>query len=231
MVSAGTSPELTPAFLAQDRRSAAIVGMSVVTALSAVVVLRIHVRWRLIRSFGWDDGLIAAAMLLSFAVMALSFQVLRYGAGRHIYALEPAEMVKLYKWLVAAQLVYMFCLWLCRLSGLAFYARLNQMPRFKLYLRISYAFVTAVFIAQVLIIALQCIPLAALWGEAKGRCLGSKAVCVNCSQSKYRCCHNPRKLPVSKTARLKEKLNNLVTLLRAGATTLKDKLEHHRRIM
>lgn len=144
--------------------------------------------------------------------MALSFQVLRYGAGRHIYALEPAGMVKLFKWLVAAQLVYMLCLWLCRLSGLAFYARLNQMPRFKLYLRISFAFVTAVFIAQVLIIALQCIPLAALWGEAKGKCLGSKAVFISTATMTIICDSLILLLPCNIIYTLKASLSRKIAL-------------------
>jgi hypothetical protein len=109
--------------------------------------------------------------------MALTFQVLRYGAGLHIDALSESDVPYLYKWLVSAQLVYMLALWLCRLSGIAFYKRLNpRIGPYSLILKLSFAFVTAVFIAQILIIALQCIPLSALWGATKGKCLGSKAV-------------------------------------------------------
>ena len=107
--------------------------------------------------------------------------ILRYGSGKHLQALlsQPTELVKMYKWLVTTQVVYMFNLWLCRVSGLAFYARLNPMPQFILYLRLSFAFITAVYIAQTLIIALQCIPLAALWNEVDGKCMGSKAVFIS----------------------------------------------------
>ncbi|OJI85973.1 hypothetical protein ABZX51_002172 [Aspergillus tubingensis] len=175
-----STPDLTPEFLAQDRRPEARIGIGVVTALSgAVVLIRVYARWFMIRSFGWDDGLICIAMLLNIVVMALTTEVLRYGAGLHVWALDTAETPLLYKWLVSAQLVYMIALWVCRLSGLAFYRRLNPMPQFQLYLRISFAFVTAVMLAQVLIIALQCIPLAALWGGATGKCLGSKTVFIS----------------------------------------------------
>ncbi|PWY74281.1 hypothetical protein BO70DRAFT_354661 [Aspergillus heteromorphus CBS 117.55] len=175
-----STPELTPAFLAEDRRPQARIGIAVVTALSALVVLvRVYARGFLIRSFGWDDGLICAALLLNIVVMALSLQVLRYGAGIHIWALTASEAPLLYQWLVAAQLVYMVALWTCRISGLAFYRRLNPMPQFQGYLRASFAFVTAVLVAQVLVIALQCIPLAALWGAAEGTCLGSQTVFIS----------------------------------------------------
>jgi hypothetical protein len=106
--------------------------------------------------------------------------VIHYGSGQHLAALmgNPETLVHMYKWLVGAQLVYTFNLWLCRISGLAFYARLNPMPRF----RISFAFVTAVYVAQTLIIALQCVPLAALRGGAEGKCMGSKTVFISTSR-------------------------------------------------
>ncbi|GKZ17773.1 hypothetical protein AbraCBS73388_010092 [Aspergillus brasiliensis] len=180
MASTSSTLQLTPEFLAQDRRPQARIGIGVVTALSGVIVLiRVYARWFMIRSFGWDDGLICMAMLLNIIIMALTLQVLRHGAGLHIWALNTDSTPLLYKWLVAAQLVYMIALWICRLSGLAFYHRLNPMPQFQLYLRISVGFVTAVMFAQVLIIALQCVPLAALWGGARGKCLGSKTVFIS----------------------------------------------------
>lgn len=112
--------------------------------------------------------------------MALSIEVVHYGAGQHLaFVMQtPEKLVLLLKWLVAAQLVYMANLFLCRISGLAFYARLNSMPPFVYYLRISFAFVTAVYLAQTLIIALQCIPLATLWNGAPGKCMGSKTVFI-----------------------------------------------------
>lgn len=54
--------------------------------------------------------------------------------------------------------------------------RINPLEPFRTYLWISSALISAVCITQVLIIALQCIPLAALWGGAKGKCMGSEVV-------------------------------------------------------
>jgi hypothetical protein len=104
-------------------------------------------------------------------------QVLHHGAGRHLAAIDPTAAPPLYKWLVAGQLIYMLNLYICRLSGLAFYARLNSMPQYVFYLRLSFGFITAVYICQTLIIALQCIPLAALWNPAlEGRCISTMVV-------------------------------------------------------
>lgn len=53
---------LSPAFLAEDRRSSATAGIIAVTTLaSIVVVLRIYTRSWLMRNFGRDDALICVA--------------------------------------------------------------------------------------------------------------------------------------------------------------------------
>ena len=144
--------------------------------------------------------------------MALSFQVLKYGAGRHIYVLKTAGMVQLYKWLVAAQLVYMLALYVCRISGLAFYARLNPLPRYRLYLWISFGFVTAVYITQTLIIALQCIPLEALWGAAEGKCMGSKAVFISTAVMTIVCDSLVLVLPLNIVFTVKASLTRKISL-------------------
>ncbi|KAL4813479.1 hypothetical protein BDW67DRAFT_177784 [Aspergillus spinulosporus] len=176
--------EPSAAYLAEDRSRPALIGIVVVTALSAVVVIvRLYARRVLVRGLGWDDLFIVLAQLVSWATMALCSQILRYGSGRHLVALlkTPETLVRMYKWLVTTQMVYMFNLWLCRVSGLTFYARLNPMPRFILYLRLSFAFVTAVWVAQSLIIALQCIPLEALWDTSitDKKCMGSAVVFIS----------------------------------------------------
>ncbi|OQE44232.1 hypothetical protein PENCOP_c002G07565 [Penicillium coprophilum] len=179
-----SSSEHSAVFLAEDRRQPAIIGMVVVTALSLlVVIVRLYARGYLIHELGWDDLTIVIAQLVSWIVLGLSIMVIHYGSGQHLAALmnNPETLVHMYKWLVGAQLVYTFNLWLCRVSGIAFYARLNQMPRFILYLRISFAFVTVVYVAQTLIVALQCIPLAVLWGGAEGKCMGSVTVFISTS--------------------------------------------------
>jgi hypothetical protein len=86
----------------------------------------------------------------------------------------------LYKYLVAAQLVYMVALWACRLSGLLFYSRLgNNLHRFNFWFWSALAFISATMIVQILLIALQCIPLKRLWDPTvEGTCLGDYAVFI-----------------------------------------------------
>ncbi|KAL4862164.1 hypothetical protein BDV12DRAFT_190612 [Aspergillus spectabilis] len=114
--------QFPPGYLEEDHGKPAIIGMAATTAIATII-------------------------LFSWAVVAFSYKVVQYGAGRHLAALvqNPAGMVLMYKWLIAAQITYFFVLWICRLSGIAFYSRLNPIPRFALYLRISYGFVTTVY--------------------------------------------------------------------------------------
>ncbi|KAJ5358369.1 uncharacterized protein N7496_010782 [Penicillium cataractarum] len=210
------SSEYSAAYLAEDRRQLAMVGIVVVTALSFIVVMiRLYARRVLIRELGWDDLFILLAQLTSWATMALCMMLLRYGSGRHLAALvsTPETLVKMYKWLVTTQLVYMFNLWLCRVSGLAFYARINPMPQFILYLRVSFAFISAVYIAQTLIIALQCIPLAALWGAVEGKCMGSKIVFVSTGALTIACDSLILILPLKIVLSLQTKLARKLALL------------------
>ncbi|KAL5343251.1 hypothetical protein BJX70DRAFT_394251 [Aspergillus crustosus] len=208
------SPEdFPPGFLEEDRRPETITGMAVVTGVAGVVVLtRVYARWRYIQEFGLDDALICVAMAIQIVLLAVMLQVLRYGAGQHLAAIDPINAPPLYKWLVAGQLIYMLNLYVCRLSGLAFYARLNNMPRYVFYLRLSFGFITAVYVAQTLIIALQCIPLATLWGAADGKCISIMVVNIVTATMTIICDSIILLLPVNIIFHLKAKIARKVAL-------------------
>ncbi|KKK19860.1 hypothetical protein P175DRAFT_0532610 [Aspergillus ochraceoroseus IBT 24754] len=206
-------------YLTEDQGSYAVTGMAACNAVATCAVMarvyvRAYTRGLSIQDLGWDDALIILAMFVGWALMALSYMVTKYGAGRHREALieNPTIMVNMYKWLVTAQLVYMLNLWICRMSGIAFYVRVNRMPRFKLYLRISYGFVTGAFVTQILIIALQCMPLAALWGEAEGQCMGSDIRYISTSVPTFLCDLLVILLPVNIILKIKDKMTRSIAL-------------------
>ncbi|KAL4887260.1 hypothetical protein BJY04DRAFT_212304 [Aspergillus karnatakaensis] len=205
--------DFPPGFLEEDRRPGTIIGMAVATGVAGAVVLtRVYARWRYIQKFGLDDALICVAMAIQIVLLAVMLQVLHHGAGRHLAAIDPLSAPPLYKWLVAGQLIYMLNLYICRLSGLAFYARLNNMPRYVFYLRLSLGFITAVYIAQTLIIALQCIPLATLWGGATGKCISTMVVNIVTATMTIVCDSIVLLLPVNIIWSLKAKVARKVAL-------------------
>ncbi len=114
------------------------------------------------------------------AVMALCLRIIDLGCGLHIWAIPPPQLVLMFKHLVALQLIYTTALWLCRISGLAFYARLcKDVTRFRMHMWAASIFVTSVFITQFLVLALQCIPLKALWGDGPGKCMTTRAAFIS----------------------------------------------------
>lgn len=149
--------------------------------------------------------------------MSLCMMILHYGSGRYLAALmleSPEDLVHMYKWLFTTQMVYMFNLWLCRVSGLAFYARINPMPQFILYLRLSFAFITSVYVAQTLIIALQCIPLQAMWDQTvKGKCMGSGIVFISTGALTIACDSLILLLPIKIVMTLQASITRKIALL------------------
>ncbi|KAJ5449455.1 uncharacterized protein N7458_005904 [Penicillium daleae] len=87
------------------------------------------------------------------------------------------------------------------------------MPQFILYLRLSFASITAVYISQTLIIALRCIPLAALWGAVEGKCMGSKIVFISTGALTIACDSLIFLLPVKIVMSLQAKLARKFALL------------------
>lgn len=116
--------------------------------------------------------------ILNLTVMVAHFKVLEYGAGRHVRAVPRPALATMYEWLVAAQLASVVGLYLCRLSALALYARLDDpsSPRYRRYLVVASVFITTVSLVQLLITGLQCVPLAALWGGVEGTCMSAEAL-------------------------------------------------------
>lgn len=109
-----------------------------------------------------------------------SSKLLDCGAGLHQAAITPAMTYPLFKYRITSQSFYMATLWLCRSSGLLFYARIGgELPRFKTYLWMAFAFCTATLITQVMLVFFQCIPLASSWNHnVPGRCLGPYVVFI-----------------------------------------------------
>ncbi|KAJ9656266.1 hypothetical protein H2201_008598 [Coniosporium apollinis] len=178
-MSSAATPELTPEYLAEDARPGPRAGIIVVTTLSLLVVaLRCYTRVALTPSgFGRDDLLMVITAVFNVVTMILFLLSMDYGIGIHTAAITPERFVIMFKLVVALQLVYHIGLCVCRVSGIALYARICQnVKSFQRYMLAAFIFVTLVCIAQTLLLALQCIPLKALWGDGPGKCMGSYTV-------------------------------------------------------
>ncbi|PLB48623.1 hypothetical protein P170DRAFT_356798 [Aspergillus steynii IBT 23096] len=170
--------------LGESRQKESIIGIYVAIAISSLIVfVRIYARAILIRQFGWDDVVITFAMILSWALLPLLVLVILNGGGRHLMAVlsdDPAGLDKMTLWVILSTSIYVVNIVVCRISGILFYARLNSMPRFVLYLRFTFIFVIAAFVVQVVVTTIRCVPLSAMWQEEHGkRCYGVVTMTYN----------------------------------------------------
>lgn len=95
---------------------------------------------------------------------------------------DPASLEKVTLWMALCMALYVLSLVVCRISGLLFYARLNTMPRFVFYLRLTFIYVVAAFIIQVVVTIARCFPVSpALWEDAERgeKCFGVVTVSFN----------------------------------------------------
>ncbi|KIN03282.1 hypothetical protein OIDMADRAFT_178902 [Oidiodendron maius Zn] len=87
-------------------------------------------RWSVSR-LGVDDAFAGFSMLLQVAFIALAGFLIDLGTGRHLqyieYVLTPSQTEKSEVLNFSAHLIYTTALFVCRLSGLAFYRRLCEL--------------------------------------------------------------------------------------------------------
>ncbi|KAI9041850.1 uncharacterized protein KD926_006395 [Aspergillus affinis] len=171
--------------LGENRQQGAIIGICIAILISSFIVfVRIYARAMVIRQFGWDDLVIVFAMIFSWALVPPLVMVVLSGGGRHLIAVvndDPAALDKLTLWMGISSTIYIINLVVCRISGILFYARLNSMPRFVLYLRLTCLFVVAAFLVQVVVTIIRCLPIADIWKKKENseRCFGAATISYN----------------------------------------------------
>lgn len=146
-------------------RGAAIIATTVIFTLLAIlaVILRFWARKLGEARFGWDDWLVAAALLCALGYDGLAPAGLRTGEGQHQFMVNPqvgdTDQHNQYSslWLITASNV------LVRLSIFALYLRIfSALPRFRKVLLASSAFVVIANLIMVLVYSFSCQPIAYL---------------------------------------------------------------------
>ncbi|ROW00760.1 hypothetical protein VMCG_06495 [Cytospora schulzeri] len=77
-----------------DRTAMMVVSLTCTIIALVVLVLRVLVRLKILRNFGWDDAVMCLAMLFSVAGTGFVTASAYYGAGRHIGDIPPAMYTK-----------------------------------------------------------------------------------------------------------------------------------------
>ena len=109
--------------------------------------------------------------LLFISFVVLSLVLIRLGSGRHMeyiqYVLSEPAVNQTEVLDYVAHLIYTAALFVCRLSGLAFYARLcDRHRKLLIVVRCAAVFLIVAFLPQFFLILLHCKPVTGLWPYA-----------------------------------------------------------------
>jgi len=155
---------ITPDYLSESRDGPAIAGILAIYIITTILlVCRFASRIFIVKSFGLDDGIAAFSWACFTAFMALCLVLINEGSGRHIeyiqYVLSMPEVEETEIVDFVAHLVYTATLYLCRMSGLAFFTRLcSSHPTFRISIWACGFFLTAAFMVQFFLILFHCLP-------------------------------------------------------------------------
>ncbi|KAJ5355911.1 hypothetical protein N7517_010520 [Penicillium concentricum] len=167
---AGRIPsDVTLKYLAETRDSPAIVGIIFMICFTGLLmIVRLYARAFIVKKIGLDDALAIVTLVFYITFVVLSIILINLGSGRHIeyiqYVLSPDTVRDTEVLDFVAHILYTTALFLCRLSGLAFYYRLTARST-KLHLSIIIAapLLLAAYLPQIFLLIFHCKPVTGLW--------------------------------------------------------------------
>ncbi|KAJ5199718.1 hypothetical protein N7491_009484 [Penicillium cf. griseofulvum] len=167
---AGRIPsDVTIKYLAETRDKPAIVGIIFMICFTGLLmIVRLYARGFIVKKIGLDDALAVVTLIFYIAFVVLSIVLINLGSGRHIeyiqYVLSPDTVRDTEVLDFVAHIIYTTALFLCRLSGLAFYYRLSARST-KLHLSIIIAapLLLAAYLPQIFLLIFHCKPVTGLW--------------------------------------------------------------------
>ncbi|KXX73360.1 hypothetical protein MMYC01_209508 [Madurella mycetomatis] len=167
-----------PALDAESRVGEIIAILSVASVLSTlVVVLRIYCRAFMLRSFGWDDGLILPAQVLALAsAVAIGLEA-KYGLGRHVWMMPDEDYIPYMKSFYSSIVFYNVAVCLTKISILLQYRRIFSNTILRHIIFYGLCFLTCWGITLSVLLPLVCVPTAAFWDNSvDGFCLDNATI-------------------------------------------------------
>ncbi|KAF2451468.1 hypothetical protein P171DRAFT_425969 [Karstenula rhodostoma CBS 690.94] len=150
------------------------VGSTFASLAFASVLLRIYVRIRLVRAFGWDDAFMIAAFLFQLMFTVSAIMGVQYGTGRHMSMLDPADIEKALMYWYLCYPAYCLAMVSAKISVGLFLLRVTVQP---LYRRIIYGVMGSTVVTGLVfffVSVLQCKPVSFFWQKFTG-----SGTCVN----------------------------------------------------
>ncbi|KAL2020590.1 hypothetical protein VTK56DRAFT_8178 [Thermocarpiscus australiensis] len=173
-----SEPGRDPALDNESRTTEIIAILTVASILSTLVVaLRTYCRGFLLRSFGWDDGVMLPAQVLVLAsAVAIGLEA-KYGLGRHAWTMPAENYIPYMKAFYSSIVVYNVAVCLTKMSILLQYRRIFGSTPLAKVIKFALCFFICWGITLCFLLPLVCIPVAAFWDEnVHGFCLDNGTI-------------------------------------------------------
>lgn len=166
----GPMPSATVTRSEQNRINE-IIAVSVFSIILATVPVGARLIFRRTSKIGWklDDYTIALAAFFAVSDAALYLACLRFGFGRRMMNLQPADITMFFKLAYATFLLYGISVTFVKFSVLAFYDRIFPRNKFKWWLIILAVASLAWGIVMTFVSIFQCDPVQGAW-TGEGEC-------------------------------------------------------------
>ncbi|KAJ5486226.1 hypothetical protein N7530_000526 [Penicillium desertorum] len=151
-----------------------------VTVLAFVTVcLRLLARYERMQKLWWDDYMVIFSMLWNLVVVGFIYAMIHKGMGLHADTIPTENVILIAKYLVVAEVLYVFNLVWTKLSILLMYYRIFRFPYFKTWAYIIGVFIILWVICITFLFIFICVPVQKLWyPQLPGRCIDQVATWV-----------------------------------------------------
>jgi hypothetical protein len=154
-----------------NNRGPALIIVSVLLTIIAffTTMLRLWVR-RKRRALGWDDYIIAVAMILTVIEAALTIKAVTRGKGKPSDSLSKGdkEFINMYSWY--AQHVLFAAMASVKISVCLLITRIKSSSQMKWLTGIIIAVLTAAALEVIIVLLAQCQPISLYWRPGPGTC-------------------------------------------------------------
>ncbi|TVY81540.1 hypothetical protein LSUE1_G001882 [Lachnellula suecica] len=143
------------------------------------VGLRCYVRGKMTKNFGMDDWLAVCALILFTLYCTFVLLGVKYGTGRHLADLPPANIPEALKWWWCCELAYVASTAVLKASICVFLNRICVRRSQRLTIWIVLAIHTAFSVFYFFLIVFQCHPVVYFWTQYlgdTGGCVASNVI-------------------------------------------------------
>ncbi|KAJ4337031.1 hypothetical protein N0V95_008447 [Ascochyta clinopodiicola] len=146
---------------------------STMVSLSFVsVVLRVYVRTRIVKAFGWDDFFMVFALLFNVMFATCAIGGIHYGTGRHMRDLSDEAILKAMRYWWYCYIAYCWAMITVKTSIGLFLLRVTIKPLHRWIIYIAMGLTVLTGLVFFFVTLLQCAPLSYFWDKSqKGWCI------------------------------------------------------------